>query len=277
MGSIDATPSPSSLQGKIALVTGGSQGIGAAIALQFARKGIAALAVTYATNSKGADSVLAKCLSISPGLKTVALQADLLDPAIGPSLISKTLEGLGTRQIDIIVNNAAVLDITLQQPFAEITLDAFHKLMQGNVFAPMSIINAALAYLPQKGGRLINISSIASRLANGDPILVYGASKAALDSVTRSLGSLLAVKTGATFNSVGVGATRSGSTSAAADALGDEVLQAVVDQSTIEKRIAEPEDIALVVGFLASEEARWINGQHIPANGGYKELLALQG
>src|ERR1700761_6879640 len=137
--------------------------------------------------------------------------------------------------------------------------------------------NAALPHFPPKGGRVINISSIASKLANVDPVLTYGASKAALDSITRSLAVVLGLKTGATFNTVNVGPTRSGATLAAIKAFGETLAANAIVPTTTEKRLGEPEDIALVVGFLASDEARWINGQSIPANGGYKELLALQG
>jgi 3-oxoacyl-[acyl-carrier protein] reductase len=273
----EAPQSPSSLHGKVALITGGSQGIGAAIALQLVRKGLAALAITYATNSKGAENTLAECRAISPSLKAIAIQADLLDPSIGPNLASRTVEGLDTERIDIVVNNAAVLDMAVMQPFSGTTLETFHKMMQGNVFAPMSIINSTLPYLPPKGGRVINISSVSGKLANVDPVLTYGASKAALESITRSLALILGLKTGATFNSVSVGPTRSGATLAAAEAFGQSMIDNAVAPITAEKRIGLPEDIAFVVGFLASEEARWINGQLIPANGGYKDLLAAQG
>ncbi|OCT45140.1 Versicolorin reductase 1 [Cladophialophora carrionii] len=273
----EETQSASSLHGKVALVTGGSQGIGAATAMQFVRKGLAALAITYVQNSKAAEKTISECLAISPSLKTVAIQADILDPSIGPNLISKTLQGLGTERIDIVVNNAAVLDMGLLQPFTGTTLETFNKMMQGNVFAPMSIINAALPYLPPKGGRIVNISSIAAQQPNIDPVLTYGASKAALESITRSLALIMGIKTGATFNSVSVGPTRSGATLAATELFGQPMIDAAVEPTTAEKRMGVPEDIAFVVGFLASEEARWINGQLIPANGGYKDLLAAQG
>ncbi|EXJ55899.1 hypothetical protein A1O7_08830 [Cladophialophora yegresii CBS 114405] len=277
MTRLEETQSASSLHGKVALITGGSQGIGAAIAVQLVRKDLAALAITYVKNSKGAEKTFSECLAISPSLKTVAIQADILDPSIGPNLISRTVKGLGTERIDIVVNNAAVLDMGLLQPFAGTTLETFSKMMQGNVFAPMSIINATLPYLPAKGGRVINISSIAGQQPNIDPVLTYGASKAALESITRSLALVLGLKTGATFNSVSVGPTQSGATLAAAEIFGQPMIDSAVEPTTAEKRMGVPEDIAFVVGFLASEEARWINGQLIPANGGYKDVLAAQG
>ncbi|OAP62864.1 hypothetical protein AYL99_02091 [Fonsecaea erecta] len=272
------TTASSSLDGKVALVTGGSRGIGAGIALHFARKGIRALAITYATNLQAAEETLSECRSMSPNLKTAAIQADVLDPTIGPNLIPKVLEALAIDRIDIVVNNAALVnDLSLIQPFVNTTADVFGKTMQGNVFAPMSIINAVLPHLPPKGGRVINISSVASKLANSDPVLTYGASKAALDSITRSLASLLGITTGATFNSVSVGPTSTETVQEAFKKFGDKFFDDATKLFTTEKRLAEPEDVALVVGFLASDEARWINGSNIAANGGNKELLALQG
>ncbi|EXJ63337.1 uncharacterized protein A1O5_11658 [Cladophialophora psammophila CBS 110553] len=270
--------SSSSLHGKVALITGGSRGIGAAIALQFARKGIAAVAITYISNAKAAEETLSRCRSVSPDLKTVAVQADILDPSIGPNLIPKVLKELKTDRIDIVVNNAALInDLGLIQPFADTTAEVFGKTMQGNVFAPISIINSALPHFPPKGGRVINISSVSSKLANPDPVLTYGASKAALDSITRSLASLLGMKTGATYNSVSVGPTSTDTVQGIIKEFGESWIEETTKLITAEKRLAEPEDIAFVVGFLASDEARWINGAHIMANGGNKELLALQG
>ena len=141
----------------------------------------------------------------------------------------------------------------------------------------MSIINVALPHFPPRGGRVINISSLASKTANVDRILVDGASKAALDSITRSPASILGVKTGVTFNSVNMGPTRSGATLAAVESFGQAFCNAAIEPTTAGKRMGEPEDIGFVVGFLASEEARWINAQSIPANGRYKDVLALQG
>ena len=108
-------------------MTGGSRGIGAGIALQFARKGVAALAITYVGNANAAEKALAQCRSVSPSLKVLAVQAEVLDPAVGPKLIAKVLEGLATQRIDIVVNNAAVMDMASLEAFADTTLATFSK------------------------------------------------------------------------------------------------------------------------------------------------------
>jgi 3-oxoacyl-[acyl-carrier protein] reductase len=272
MDSIDS----SSLAGKTALITGGSRGIGEAIAIQFAKKGITGVAVTYANSPSAAEEVLAKLRELGVK-KTVAINANLLDPQIGPNTIPKVLAGLETKTLDIVVNNAAVIDFSLFEPFESITLNAFSKGMQGHVFGIISIIRSAVPHLPPRGGRIINISSIMSRCANPDPMMVYGATKAAVDSMTRSLAVVYGVKTGATFNSVSVGATSTDAFRAAAEHTGPMVMEMEMERVSAEKRMGLPEDIAFVVGFLASEEGRWINGASIPANGGNKELIGVQG
>jgi 3-oxoacyl-[acyl-carrier protein] reductase len=265
-----------SLAGKTALITGGSRGIGAGIAFQFAKKGITGIAVTYANSPEAAEETLATCRKLGVQ-KTVAIHGDLLDAEIGPNLIPKVLAGLDTNTLDIVVNNAAVVDLTLMEPFEGITLDAFSKAMQGHVFGMISIIRAALPHLPPRGGRVINISSVRSKTANDDPMMIYGATKAAVDSITRSLALVYGIKTGATFNSVSVGSTLTDAMKKVIDMVGPVVEQEGISHYTTEKRMGLPEDVAFVVGFLASEEGRWINGSHVAANGGSRDLLALQG
>ena len=276
MATSNSSSPTSSLAGKSALVTGGSRGIGAAIALQFAKKGISGLAVTYANSKEAADAVLAECHTLGVA-NTVAVHADLLDPNIGADLIHTVLAGLQTKTLDIVVNNAFLSNFETMQPFENITLDGFSQQMNGNVFGMISIIQAALPHLPAKGGRIINTSSIASKIGNTDPTIVYGASKAAVDSITRSLAIVYGAKTGATFNSVSVGATLTDATKKVVDAGGPQIVDDIVADVTAEKRMALPEDVAFVFGFLASEEGRWINGANVAANGGTRSMLALQG
>ena len=276
MSTWNSSSSPSSLAGKSALITGGSRGIGAAIALQFAKKGITSLAVTYANSEEAANSVLAECRALGVA-KTVAVHANLLDTEIGRNLIPKILAGLETKTLDIIVNNAFMADFAVMQPFESITLDGFSKQMNANVFGMISVTQAALPHFPATGGRVINTSSVASKIGNTDPVIVYGASKAAVDSITRSLAVVYGANTGVTFNSVSVGATLTDATKKVVEAGGQQIIDDNVADISAAKRMGLPEDIAFVFGFLASEEGRWINGASIPANGGAKSMLALQG
>lgn len=267
-----------SLQGRSALVTGGGRGIGRAISLQLARKGITAIAITYVGNKTTADEVAAKCRDLG-AKKAIVIKADLLDPEIGPGLIASVLSGLETESLDIIINNAAIVDMSLNEAFERTTARGFSTVMQGNCFAPISVIQAALPHLPSKGGRIINISSIASRDAPPDPLMTYGASKAALESFTRSLALAFAKKHLATFNSVSVGATRTESMQKALDGnfFPQEFVDKMMDRSSAEYRVGEPEDVAMIVAWLASEESRWINGASVMAHGGDKAMIALQG
>jgi 3-oxoacyl-[acyl-carrier protein] reductase len=266
------------LQGKTALVTGGSRGIGRAISLQLARKGLTSIAVTYVKNKTAAEEVAAQCLSLGV-TKAITISADILDPEIGPNLIKQVLTGLETKNIDIIVNNAAIIDLRLFEPLAKTTTETFQKLMQGNVFAAMSIVNASLEHLPARNGRIINISSGVSREGPPDPLFTYAASKAALESVTRSMAMNLAQKYLCTFNSVSVGATRTDTMEEAINTgtFSPEFIETIGNRSTAEKRVGVPEDVAMIVGFLASEESRWINGSWVMANGGDRAMIPVQG
>lgn len=267
------TPTP-----RAALISGGSRGIGAAIALHFAERRLAThIAITYASNLSAAENVVAKLYSFGVK-KAVALQADIFDPNIGDNLVPAVLQRLSVTHLDVIVNNAGVVDTTIRQPILSSTLENFQKQFQGNVFAAVSIISAAFPHLPPQGGRVINISSVASKEANSDPRMVYGASKAALDSVTRSMAATLASSSGATFNSVSVGGTASDSFFEAKKTLPKTVLDEMLDRGpSAARRFAEPQEVAKIVGFLSSQDASWVNGANMMANGGQRTLLALQG
>ncbi|KAJ9645030.1 uncharacterized protein PV06_08689 [Exophiala oligosperma] len=271
--------STTSLEGKTAIVTGGSRGIGAACAIQFAKKGISALAITYVSNKELAEEVVKKCRGLGVA-KVVAIHSDLLDPHVGPQLVDRVLKELGAKTIDILVNNAVLTKVPMFEPFEKITVENFRDMMQGDLFGPINIIAAVLPHLPPRGGRVINISSCASKQAVADPMMLYGAAKAGLDSFTRSLAAQYGIKTLATFNSISVGATETDALQKAIDiyrSVVDDPQEMMIQQCTAEKRVADPEDVAFVVGFLATEEARWINGAQIPANGGVRDLIALQG
>lgn len=264
---------PASLAGKYAVVTGGSRGIGAAIAVYLAKKGAEGVAITYVGNQTAAEKVAAEVRAF--GSKATVIQADILSEDYGKLVIQGALRGLETDHLDVIVNNAAIIDMAYNEPFMDMAFETAHQLFQGNTLAPLSIIRLAFPYLPTRGGRIINISSIASKDANQDPIMAYGASKAALDSFTRSLAARFAAEKHCTINSVSVGGTETDATLAALKMMPEDVLEKVKARQTAEHRLGVPEDIAMIVGFLASEESRWINGANVPANGG--SLLVLQG
>ncbi|TDZ15792.1 Short chain dehydrogenase asqE [Colletotrichum orbiculare MAFF 240422] len=267
---------PWSLAGKTAIVTGGSRGIGRAIAIHLACKGLTRLAITYASNKDAAKETLDECRRL--GVKeAIAVQADALDPSFGPKIVSSVLEELATSTIDILVNNAVLADHSKVQPVKDTTLPVFLEVMQANVFAPITLTTAVLPHLPSYGGRIIAISSVLAYQANADPTLTYGASKATLQSYMRSLADGFGKSTKATFNSVVVGLTATDSIKASQHLMPPGFLDGQIRDTTAAERIGVPEDIGYVVGFLASEEARWVNGAAVSANGGVRLVMAALG
>ncbi|KAM0199265.1 hypothetical protein ACHAPA_011812 [Fusarium lateritium] len=269
---------PWSLVGKTAIVTGGSRGIGQAISLYFARKGISKLAITYASNLKSAEATLEQLRGL--GVKdVVAVQADALDPEFGSKIIEEVLEKLNTNVIDILVNNAVLTDHSKVLPVKDTTLENFLEVMQGNVYAPLSLTTKVLAHLPEYGGRVINISSVLAYQGNSDPTMTYGASKATLQAYTRSLADSFGKSTQATFNSVIVGLTATDSikTTREMNLMPESYFDAQIADTTAADRIGVPNDIAYIVGFLSSEEGRWVNGAAISANGGNKLVMSALG
>ncbi|KAG6354085.1 hypothetical protein INS49_005056 [Diaporthe citri] len=159
---------------ELPVVTGGSRGIGRAITIQFARKGLDKIAITYASNSEAAEATLAECRRLGVS-KTIAIQAEVTYPQFGPLVVQQALQGLGTTTIDIHVNNACIGGMKYYRPVHETTADIFLHLMHGNVYSAMALTTECMAHFPAGGGRVINISSAASRLANPSPTVVHGA------------------------------------------------------------------------------------------------------
>ncbi|KAH7129791.1 hypothetical protein B0J13DRAFT_452291 [Dactylonectria estremocensis] len=275
MSTPPSSDAPWSLAGKTALVTGGSRGIGRAIAIHLARKGVTKLAVTYASNIKAAETALEECRALGVQ-QTVAIQADALDAEFGPKTISQVLEGLDTKVIDILVNNAFLNDPSKSLPITDANLSNFLEVMQANVFSPVSLTTALLPHLPAYGGRVIYISSTTAYHGNSEANMTYGASKSALQSYTRSLADTFAKQKQATFNSVVVGMTETDAIKNATH-IPQGFLEAYVQDTTAADRIGVPDDIAYIVGFLSSEEARWVNGAAVSANGGHKYLIPALG
>ncbi|OAP55255.1 hypothetical protein AYL99_10228 [Fonsecaea erecta] len=272
--SINTIPAP--LAGKVALVTGGSRGIGRGIAIHFAARGVSKIAITYAGDSSAANETLAAIGKIDPDITVTAIRADVLSPTFASDLVSKVLQDLSTRTVDIIVCNAAYVNPSIVAPTVTVTKELFDNLMMGNAWAPVQLFLTALPHLPQSG-RVIMVGSTASKTPNADPAVCYGASKAALDSFTRSLALIFAARHGITINSVSVGPVMTDLLKIPLEQgiLPDRYIPDLVSRNTAEKRMGEVEDIAAIVGFLASEESRWINRNNVPANGG--AVLEIQG
>src|ERR1700733_7507738 len=167
----------SKLQGKVALETGASKGIGAAIALELAAQG-AAVAVNYSGSKGGAEKVVEQIKQA--GGKAIAVQANVADPdSIGP-LINTVVKQLGP--IDILVNNAGVFEFA---PLESVTPEHFHRQFNINVLGLLLVTQAAVAQFNPRGGSIINISSV---VADGSPnASVYSATKGAVDTISASL------------------------------------------------------------------------------------------
>lgn len=153
-------------------------------------------------------------------------------------------------------------------PILDTTVENFDNLFRANVRAPLFTTRAVLPYTPAKGGRIINMSSIAAKQAADEPGILYGATKAALNSITRSMAGALAAEKSLTINSISVGPTKTPAMEDVLANLPKEYSEGFENWATAEKRMAEPEEIAAIVAFVASDEARWMNGASVPANGG---------
>jgi 3-oxoacyl-[acyl-carrier protein] reductase len=245
----------SSLQGKVALVTGASKGIGASIARELAARG-AAVAVNYSGSKAAAELVVADIKNA--GGKAIAVQGNLADPdAIGP-LVETVAKQLGP--ISVLVNNAGVYDFL---PIETVTPEHFHKQFNLNVLGLLLTTQASLKHFDPKGGSVVNIGSVAAAGIPGAS--VYSATKGALDSITVALSQELGPKK-IRVNSLNPGMVETEGVHAAGFIGSDFHKKAVAD--TPLGRIGQPDDIASIAAFLASDDAYWVNGQTIRAAGG---------
>lgn len=245
----------SSLQGKVALVTGASKGIGASIARELAARG-AAVAVNYSSSKAAAEKVVNEIKA--NGGKAIAIQANLADPASIEPLVETVARELGP--IDVLVNNAGVYEFG---PIETVTPEQFHKQFNLNVLGLLLTTKAALRHFHPEGGSIINIGSVAaSGIAAGS---VYSATKGAVDSVTVSLSKELGPKR-IRVNSLNPGMVETEGVHAAGFIGSD--FQKKTEAETPLGRIGQPHDIATVAAFLASDDSAWLSGQTIHASGG---------
>ena len=245
----------SKLQGKVALVTGASKGIGASIAKELAANG-AAVAVNYSSSKAEAEKVAAEIKAA--GGKAIVVKGSVADPdAIGP-LVATVAKELGP--ISILVNNAGVYEFA---PIDAVTPEHFHKQFNINVLGLLLTTQAALKSFDSKGGSIINIGSVA---ANGvGTASVYSATKGAVDSITQALAQELGARK-IRVNSLNPGMVETEGVHAAGFIGSD--FQKEVEARTPLGRIGQPKDIADIAVFLASDDATWVNGQRIEAAGG---------
>ena len=243
------------LNGKVALVTGASKGIGAAIARELASRG-AAVAVNYSGSKASADTLVSEINNA--GGKAIAVQANLADPdTIGP-LVKKVAKELGP--IDILVNNAGVNEFG---PIEALTPDHFHKQFNVNVLGLLLTTQAALSSFNSSGGSIINIGSVAA--AGLPQASVYSATKGALDSITVALSQELGARK-IRVNSLNPGMIETEGVHAAGFIGSD--FQKKTESETPLGRIGQPQDVASIAAFLASDDSYWVNGQTIRASGG---------
>jgi 3-oxoacyl-[acyl-carrier protein] reductase len=243
------------LEGKVALVTGASKGIGAAIARELAARG-AAVAVNYSGSKEGADKVVAEIKKA--GGKAIALQANLSNPDSIAPLIASVAKELGP--IDVLVNNAGVYEFA---PLEAVTPEHFHKQFNLNVLGLLLTTKEAVAKFNAKGGSVINIGSVA---AGGVPTAsVYSATKGAVDTISKALAQELGPKK-IRVNSLNPGMVETEGVHAAGIIGSD--FQKKVEAETPLGRIGQPQDIASVAAFLASDDSIWVNGETIEVAGG---------
>ncbi|GGS04953.1 short-chain dehydrogenase [Streptomyces nojiriensis] len=248
--------STGTLNGKTALVTGGSRGIGRAVALRLAAEG-ALVAVHHGGNEAAAGETVARIEAA--GGRAFAVPARFGEDGAVDRLFEGLTAGLAGRGLDILVNNAG---ISSGNPIAHVTPEELDRLLAVNVSAPFFVVQRALGLL-NDGGRIVNMGSTASRFAVSTQI-GYTISKAALESMTPSLANELGSR-GITVNTVAPGAVRTDMT--AGHTAVPEVV-AGLESITALGRLGEPEDVADVVGFLAGPHGRWVTGQTIDVSGG---------
>ena len=244
------------LEGKIAVVTGASKGIGAAIAKHLAAEG-AAVVVNYASSKEGADRVVDEITRI--GGKAIAVQANVSKKAEVEQLFVKTQQVFG--RLDILVNNAGIYEYV---PIEDITEEHFHKHFDLNVLGLILTSQQAANHFGSAGGSIINISSIAST-ATPATASVYSATKAAVDAVTKSLAKELGPRQ-IRVNSINPGMVETEGIQAAG-VIGSDYQKQIEAQTPL-GRIGQPQDIAPAAVFFASSNSAWITGETLHITGG---------
>jgi 3-oxoacyl-[acyl-carrier protein] reductase len=247
----------SKLTGKVAVVTGASKGIGAAIAKALAAEG-ASVVVNYASSKAGADTVVAAITKT--GGKAVAVGGDVSKAAEAEGIIAAAVKTYG--RLDILVNNSGVYEMA---PIEAITEEHFHRMFNINVLGLLLTTQAAVKHLPE-GGSIINIGSVVSRITPPGSA-VYTGTKGAVDAITGVLARELGPKK-IRVNALNPGIVATEGT-VSAGFIGSDFEKGIVAQTPL-GRVGQPTDIADVAVFLASEESRWLTGEQLLVGGGLR-------
>lgn len=245
------------LQGKVAVVTGASKGIGAAIAKAYAAEG-AAVVVNYASDKAGADRVASEIKA--SGGKALALQGDVAKAGDVERLFAVTKESFGG--VDIVVNNAGVYQFV---PIEEVNDAEFHRQFNINVLGALLVAQQGAKHIGPQGGAIVNVGSIISE----NPLpgaSIYAATKGALDTMSLALARELAPRN-IRVNTIAPGGVETEGTRSAG-IVGTEFEQAMIARTPF-GRLGQPEDIAKVAVFLASDDSAWLTGERISAGGGF--------
>ena len=246
------------LTGKVAVVTGASKGIGAGIAKELAAQG-ASVVVNYASSKEGAEKVVAEITKA--GGKAIAVGGSVAKAAEIDKLFAETKKAYG--KVDILVNNAGVYKF---EPLEAIGEEEIDRLFNTNVKGLLLATKAGVALFPPEGGSVINIGSVASEQTPATSA-VYSGTKGAVDAITRVLAKELGPKK-IRVNSVNPGpVVTEGFKSGGIE--GSDFEKSMI-QSTPLGRIGQPDDVATVVAFLASDDARWVTGSLLQAAGGMR-------
>jgi 3-oxoacyl-[acyl-carrier protein] reductase len=246
------------LNGKVALVTGASKGIGAGIAKQFAAEG-AAVVVNYASSKKDADNVVDEITK--GGGKAVAVQGSVAKKAEVERLFDEAEKAFG--KIDVLVNNAGVYEFL---PLEEVSEQHFHRHFDTNVLGMLLATQEALKHFNPAGGSIINISSLASSLTPPTAV-VYNATKGAVDAITRTLAKELGPRK-IRVNSVNPGMVITDGVISAGFHESD--FRKMLESQTPLGRVGQPDDIAPAAVFFASDDSKWITGETLLIAGGLR-------
>jgi len=246
------------LKGKVAVVTGASKGIGAAIAKGLAAEG-AAVVVNYASSKEGADRVVSEISN--KGGKAIAVQGSVAKAADVQRLFAETKKAFG--KVDVLVNNAGVYEF---KPIEEITEEHYDQIFGTNVKGLLLATKEAVKHFNGDGGSIINIGSVASR-TTPPTSSVYSGTKGAVDAITQTLAKELGAKK-IRVNSINPGMVETEGVHSAGF-IGSEFHKQHQAQVPL-GRIGQPEDIANVAVFLASSDSGWLSGELLIASGGYR-------